>query len=425
VDESLRHRIVSNVDRQDVIDLECNLVAIPSYTTEETELAKFIASRMHSFDLEVDLQEVPLSGGGTSLNVIGHLPGSGAGPTMFFFGHMDHGPILGRKYQSFEGWKRDPFKPSVEGEWIYGKGCQDEKGGLCAMISAAKALILAGFKPRGDIYFCPVQGHKRVSSGILHLLNTGFKADYAVNTENSGNAVVPLWVGRAEGSVHLHARELHFHTKEQFPELKPRKTAFEQLTSLLLALGSEMAPPGPGYWMRYRTTPGLEEYPQIRLEMITFHGLDHLEISFQVRTVPGQTDDTIRADLGRLVQTLKAKDPRFRMDINWPSWPSRPAGNTLVSNPLVQSFARSHEFVTRKPPDVGPRGRMGAAADASHVVGHLNIPTILYGPGGGMTDLEHGRDVLNGEVEPDERIRIDDIVVAAKVYALSAAELCG
>ncbi len=424
MDKKMRDRVVSGVDRQDVIDLERNLVAIPSYTTEETELAKFIVAQMRSFDLDAHLQEVPLSAG-ISHNVIGRLPGTGGGPTLFFFGHMDHGPILGRKYASYEGWKRNPFKPSVEGDWIYGKGCQDEKGGLCAMISAARALVRAGFKPKGDIYFCPVQGHKRISSGILHLLQTGFKADYAVNTENSGNAVVPLWVGRAEGSVHVRAPELHFHRKEQFPELKPRRTAFEYLNRLLLALGLEMAPPGRDCWMTFHKTPGLEDYPQIRMEMVTFHDLDRLEISFQIRTVPGQTDETIRADLQRLVQRLKQEDPHFTADIDWPSWPSRPPGNTAASNPLVQSFAKWHTFVAGEPTDVGPRGRLGAAADASHIVGHLDTPTILYGPGGGMTDLEHGRKVLRGEADPDERIRIDDIVVAAKVYALGAAELCG
>ncbi|MBI4278161.1 MAG: hypothetical protein HY660_06860, partial [Armatimonadetes bacterium] len=112
-DEKLRDRILSNVDRQEVVDLECGLVAIPSYTTEETELAKYILSQMERFDLEASLQEVPLAGGRVSHNVIGRLRGSGGGPSLLLFGHMDHGPILGRKFQSFEGWKREPFKPSV------------------------------------------------------------------------------------------------------------------------------------------------------------------------------------------------------------------------------------------------------------------------------------------------------------------------
>jgi len=176
--------------------------------------------------------------------------------------------------------------------------------------------------------------------------------------------------------------------------------------------------------MSYAVTPGLEEYPQIRIEMVNFHDLNHLEISFQVRTVPGQTDDTIRADLQRLVQKMQQEDPQVDVEINWPSWPSRPAGNTPTSHRLVQSFTHWHKFVTGNVPDVGPRARLGAAADASHVAGSLRIPTILYGPGGGLTDLNHFRRLMRREVEADERIRIDDIVVAAKTYALATAELC-
>ncbi|MGQ0568955.1 MAG: M20 family metallopeptidase [Armatimonadota bacterium] len=426
MDDRMRERIVSSIARQEVIDLECSLVAIPSYTTEETELAKFIGGQMNAFGLDATLQEVPLAEG-VSHNVIGRLRGSGGGPSMLLFGHMDHGPIMGRKFQSFEGWKRDPFKPSIEGEWIYGKGCQDEKGGLCGLITAAKAMVRAGFKPKGDIYFCPVQGHKRLSSGILYLLKSGLRTAYAVNTENSGLGIVPLWVGRSEGTVHVraaHASELHFHPKEQLPELRPRKTAFEYLTRFLQALGPEMIPPGPDTWLTFTRKPGLEDYPQHRVETITFRGLDHLEFNFQLRLVPGQNDETIRADLQRLVKKLQAEDPHFRAEVVWPFQPTRPAGNTPFDSPLVEAFAAAQTHVTGRPADVSAKGRLGAAADGSLVFG-AGIPTILYGPGGGMTDLEHARAVWNKQVEPDERIRIDDIVVAATVFALATAELCG
>jgi acetylornithine deacetylase/succinyl-diaminopimelate desuccinylase-like protein len=38
------------------------------------------------------------------------------------------------------------------------------------------------------------------------------------------------------------------------------------------------------------------------------------------------------------------------------------------------------------------------------------IPTVIYGPG-------------DWKVEPDERMRIDDILTAARVYALTAARI--
>lgn len=421
---SREQAILDSVDRQEVLELECGLVSIPSFTTEETELARYIAGQFTSYGIEAQLQAVPLASDRASHNVVAKIPGSGGGQSLLFFGHMDHGPILGRAFMKFEGWKRDPFTPSIEGEWLYGKGCQDEKGGLCAMMIAAKALKQSGFGPRGDIYFCPVQGHKRVSTGILHLLKSGLRTDYAINTENSGMGTVPLWVGRSEGTVHVRTAELHFHPKEQWPELQCRRTAFEQLARFLQALGPEMAPPGPDSWQTFTPKPGLERYPQHRVETITFRGLDHLEFNFQIRTVPGQTDETIRADLARLIRQLQAQDPFFYAEVDWPYQPSRPAGDTPFDSPVVKACAEAHAHVTGLPADVSPTGRIGAAADASFVYA-AGIPTVLYGPGGGTSDLEHGRRVWNKEVEPDERIRIDDIVTCAKSYALAAARLCG
>ena len=176
-------------------------------------------------------------------------------------------------------------------------------------------------------------------------------------------------------------------------------------------------------------SPGLQGYPQFRIENATFrpgtsHGfgaLDDLKITLRIHTVPGQTNETIRADLERLFQKLRERDPSFRVDINWPSWPpNKPAVHVTASDPLVQSFARWHEFVTGAPASVGSRGRLGAGADASHVAGRLKIPTIQYGPGNWVLDFLGP----TGELEPEERVKIEDIVVASKVCALAAAELC-
>ena len=149
----------------------------------------------------------------------------------------------------------------------------------------------------------------------------------------------------------------------------------------------------------------------------------HIELGFQVRTVPGQTAETIKADLKRLVKKLQMEDPHFEAEIDWPRWPTRPAVNTPYDSPLVKTFASAHKDLIDDPPlDVSAKGRLGSAADGSHTFG-VGIPTILLGPSGGP------RDVYLEEKYPrtdkDERILIDDIVNCAKVFAISATRLCG
>lgn len=430
MDSALVESILAQIDDDEVIAFEQALVRIPSYTTEETPLATFIVGRLREAGLPAELQEVRLADGRTSHNVMCSIAGSGGGRSLLLFGHMDHGPILGRAFaEDMSSWRHDPWAGEVEQGWLYGKGSQDDKGGVCGLVMAAIALHRAGFTPRGDIYFCPVQGHKRVSSGTLHLLRSGIKPDYAINTENTGSAVVPIFVGRMEGKVHIRMAkpefELHFHTKDRFPELlRGRRTVMEQTMTFLRALGAEMEAPRSDPWLTFRPHPDLPGYPQHRFEMIEFRGLGHLTVSIQIRTVPGMTDETVRRDLERVITSLQAADPHFRAELEWPSWETRPAVDTPFDSPAVQSLARWHEYVVGAKPDVGYLGRSGAAADGSHTFG-AGIPTVLYGPGGGQTDLEREWSALTGAIPREERIATGDLVSAARVYALTAADLCG
>jgi acetylornithine deacetylase len=435
--------ILHAIDRRDIIDLESDLISIPSFTTEEQELARFIYGYMKSMGLNAELEEVPLKGVRTDIDVrfdssyipIGKIEGSGKGPSLLFFGHMDTGPDAGRSYwDPSKTWKRNPFKPIVEEPFIYGKGSSDEKGGICAFLIAAKAMLKAGFKPKGDIYFCPVPGHKSASWGTLHLLHKyRLRTDYAVKSEGTGMWIVPIFVGRSEGSIHIRAPPVHPSQKLRWPELRGRKSVFEQTYRLMQALGPEMMPPGSDSWMTFEVMKELELFPQFRYEVLKLHQPpaarggsalpSHIELGFQVRTVPGQTAETIKADLKRLVKKLQMEDPHFEAEIDWPRWPTRPAVNTPYDSPLVKTFASAHKDLIDDPPlDVSAKGRLGSAADGSHTFG-VGIPTILLGPGGGP------RDVYLEEKYPrtdkDERILIDDIVNCANVFAISATRLCG
>jgi len=90
------------ISDDEILEIEKGLVRIPSYTTEEAEIAEFIADLLNGEGIEVGLQRVPFtdiafSRTKRSYNVIGRLHGSGGGPSLMFNGHMDHGPIGGRE----------------------------------------------------------------------------------------------------------------------------------------------------------------------------------------------------------------------------------------------------------------------------------------------------------------------------------------
>jgi acetylornithine deacetylase/succinyl-diaminopimelate desuccinylase-like protein len=126
-----------------------------------------------------------------------------------------------------------------------------------------------------------------------------------------------------------------------------------------------------------------------------------------MRAVPGQTEETVRADLLELMGGLDLEEDGFTYEVIVPAasdalgYPAMPA--TAPEHPLVQALVSSHAEVVGVEPPVGAGDRIGLAADSGHLK-LAGIPTVEYGPG-------------SHPVWPmvDERIRIKDIVVATQV----------
>lgn len=418
-------RVLASIDEKEVVELERSLIQIPSYTGEESELAHFIVDYMQKAGIEAEAQEVPIEDGKISHNAVGFIRGTEEGPSLMFNGHMDTEPWLGREFDDLTGWHHDPFGAEVEDGWIYGRGAYDNKGGLTAIIMATVALLGAGFKPKGDLILACVCTHKGPGTGTLHLLEKGFKTDYAVVTEHTGLGIVPIAVGNYVARIHVRAQELHFLHKDTFPELRGKKTAMERVVRFLQMLGPEVEPPVDGGWMTYDPHPGLPGYPQHRFERFYPSSFDHLDLLIRLRTVPGQTAKSVQGDVQRVVDKLleEESDPTLRIEVEWPL-PYQPPVEISTEEPIVKSIARWHEVVTGEKPDVSARGRSGAVGDDCYLH-QAGIKTVAYGPGGGMTDLDYRRSQGLNEIPPDERIAIEDLLTATKVFALTTAECFG
>ena len=93
----------------------------------EAAAAEVCRAAMQRSGLDVVVQPVR----GDRSNVIGVLEGRAAGPSVMFCGHLDTVGVTGMV---------DPFVPRVEQGRLYGRGAQDMKGGVAAMIAAASVL---------------------------------------------------------------------------------------------------------------------------------------------------------------------------------------------------------------------------------------------------------------------------------------------
>ena len=84
---------------------------------------------------------------------------------------------------------------------------------------------------------------------------------------------------------------------------------------------------------------------------------------------------------------------------------------------LVAALAEGQALASQRPAFVGADGRLGNVGDGNIIQDVLGIPTVQYGPG----DIR----IYKEWPTPDERVRLEDLVVAAKAVAHAAVRLCG
>ena len=413
------------VSEDEIVDLESRMVAIPSYTTEESELAEFIADYLNDNRVEVGLQRVPFpnntkSSLPRSYNVVGRIHGTADGPSLMFNGHMDHGPLDGRNSDDLSGWTRPPFRATIEDGYLYGKGCQDEKGGICAMLIAAVTMRRLNLHPRGDLIVTPVCGHKSYSAGSRHLIESGLRANMVINTENSGNAIVPVHVGVLTATVDIEGAHPHPTQRKRYPSLALEPPPFDRVIRFLQALGPESTPYKPGGWLRYPPHPVLKDFPWHHVDKVESHGFVRKTVHLWYHVPPGVTEESLRQDLERLSARLAETDRGFRTTVKTRAY--GPALETPWDCPLVKSLARCYSKVTGDDACVSAEPRYGLYGDAS-VFSEAGMTSVVFGPGGGFTDLDYEWRVLQRLVPPDERIRIRDLIVAARVCSLVAIDV--
>lgn len=412
------------VDPARVLDIEQTLLRIPSSAFQEHEIADVLATRMAEIGLDVTMMQVPhpFKPGVSSRQPVGIRRGTGGGPSLMLNGHMDPGVEMPE-------WTVDPYGAKYEDGWVWGMGAHDDKGGLAAAFCGLEAVIRSDTPLRGDVLFCPVVAHKLGGAGTRALLRAGVRADLCINMEHSNNTIANVCVGVVMVRFRVEAPELFFRYSAA------AKAAYwnpiEQLAEVVRRIGPSLEPIPEGGWMTFTPHPDLPGFPTHTFD--TFHkehyyqpnhtGLHsrQAELMLQFRTVPGQTHQSIAADIDRLLADIKREHPAFNCTYELPAkgtetgWCQEPM-ECPKDHPLVRALAAGQEAASGKPAEVGGWGRLGNVGDGN-IIAALGIPTVQYGPG----DIRIYREWPTA----DERVRLSDLVTAAQAVAHAIVELCG
>jgi acetylornithine deacetylase len=308
-------------------------------------------------------------------------------------------------------------------------GAHDDKGGIAAAFCGVEAIIRSGTQLKGDVLLCPVIAHKYGGAGTRALLRSGVRADLCINMEHSNNTIANVCVGIVMVRILVEAPELFFRYSAEAKALY--WNPIEQLCEVIRRIGPSLDPIPEGSWMNFTPHPELPGFPTHTFDM--FHkehyyqknrtGLHskQAELLLQFRTVPGQTLDSVRADVAALLEGIRQDHPAFNATFELPAkgteegWCQEPMA-CASGHALVATLAAGQQLASGAPAIVGGWGRLGNVGDGN-IIAAYGIPTVQYGPG----DIRIYREWPTA----DERVLLSDLVIAARALAHATVRLCG
>jgi acetylornithine deacetylase len=344
----------------DPIPLLKRLVAINSVNPTlvpgapgEREIADAIASALRTAGLDVSIEDVTPG----RPNVIGVLEGRSKGRALMWCGHTDTVGVAGM---------RDPFEPVERDGRVYGRGSQDMKGGVAAMIAAAATIAARGLD-KGRIVVACVVDEEHSSIGADALVKT-WTADAAIVTEPTDLAIAIGHKGFAWVDVVVEGKTAHgSRPKEGQDAILRMGRVLGRLEALDRDLQSRAPHPmlGTGSLHASIIEGGREwsSYPG----RATLH--------MERRTLPSESERSAFDEVQRILADLAREDPTFSASATHVF--GRPAYEVPADHELPRALAAALSAVGGSPAVTGASFWTDAA-----VLGHAGIPSILFGPGG-------------------------------------------
>jgi len=399
--------ILEHIQDHEAIELTRQLIRIPSFLWRESALGRWLADWMTRRGYEVELQEVPLADGGATHQAIGRLRGGGGGPSLMLCGHTDTSDWQGAVFRR-DQWRHDPFGAEIDGGMIYGLGALNMKAGLASMLIAAEAIRRSGRRLKGDLILACVVAETGGGVGALHLIESGCRPDACIVTEAGNLDVGVISVGYVQGKIRVLGEFKH-----RVPYVNP----IEKATKVIGAFSPSyvrIPPKAEGGWLRYQPHPLIPGYPSMAIRHIEHHQ-DVTAVTFDLRIIPGMTEDSVREDMRERLERIRREDGEFEYELlipqsdQQPNMPAREA--TPLNAPVVAELIAAHRQVTGVEPRVGAGHRIGATADTCHFKG-VGITCVEYGPG-----------YIPIWPMVDECVSIEQVLTATKTLALTAAAL--
>jgi acetylornithine deacetylase/succinyl-diaminopimelate desuccinylase-like protein len=420
MDQEAAKKVVAQIDSNELAQLACDLVNIPSATGQEKAIAEFILSWYQAKGIKPIRQDVEVD----RPNAVGILKGNGSGLSLGFNGHMD---------TSFTGTQEDlrmvadvepdsELKGSIRDGKVCGLGVSNMKGGIAAFMMAGNALKKSGIKLKGDVILAAVVGeisrtpigpwqtkeYRGEGVGTRHLLTHGMHSDYAVVADGSDMNIVWTQTGVVQIKITTFGKAEAAWGSKRSTHPMAKLNAIVKMTKIIEGLEKW----AEGFEEKYiYKSPTGPIYPKVNIGAIEggapyrpnyFPGVCHLYVD--IRTPPQVRPVTVQHEVEQALSSLSIE---YEME----PYKSLLGHEGKAVEPLVRAVEEAYEFIFGKKVKPEAPDRASIWTD-TNVYNELGIPAVKIGPRGKRIGPRN------------EELDIDQMVKAAQLYALVALDIC-
>lgn len=379
---------------KEILSVLQRLVQIPSRNPpgEEMKCAEYVADKMRDWGFDVDLVPQPFH---NRPQVVAMYRGTAGEPTLVLNGHLDVVPE-----GDVSKWKHPPFEGKIVDGSVYGRGSCDMKGGISAMMVAAKCLKYSGINLKGNLILQFAIGEETGEPGTKSLLaNKNFCGDWGIVLEPTNLRVATAEKGVAWFNLKVRGRQAHAST----PELGIN--ALYKAIKLIGAL------------REYNREISSRRHKLLGRAICTvtnIHGglkeniiPESCELTVDRRFIPGETILAVENELNNLLSLLHNQDPQFlcRMKRMMIFEPAEIPVNSYIAE-VLRGCARE---ITGVPAE--PYGTF-FSTDVRSFVNDAMIPAVAWGPG----------DPYRAHTT-DENVEIEQVVKATRILILAITRL--
>lgn len=300
--------------------------------------------------------------------------GGGPGRSLMLNGHLDT--------VQTDGMTHAPFEPRRADGRLWGRGACDMKAGVAAMCAAAARAHAAGTL-QGELILTAVADEEWGSIGSREVIARGIRADAVVVTEPTECGIATAHKGFVWCTITVHGRAAHGSQYtvgiDAIRHAGHVLAALDHLDHVVLAANTHpLLGRGSVHAAFIEGGIGMSTYP------------DRCVLRLERRTLPGVSDDLVRAQLQALLDDVAVRVPDFRAELTIDS--SRPPSDLDVAHPLVIALREATAATGVEAPVTGVTYWSDAA-----LFNEAGMPTLCFGPG--SIALAHGAEEWVPEAE--------------------------